>query len=261
MRLILACALVLGSLMAAGPVAAGAVDVEGLAWRVWKPGHKALIAVRATDQGAEIVGAFKGLDENAQYRVIGTNGDGNCQAPVTAANRTFRFTVEGRPEVSFYVGTANGGVWKNTAFVRIRLVGGDTWACARVRQIVVDPNNPNVVYARMLADGSVRMLTFVEQLDADSARVFVAVGDVNGDGVDLVVRGNDAACGNPGTTLWQVMFSDVLVSSMRSVVVDMAAQDVGTLKSVRVKALTGAQGQDWFYWACRRPILIGLLLP
>jgi hypothetical protein len=252
------------ALSVATPVAA--VDAaDYVLWRVWQPGHKALIVLESRPGGgARIVGAVKGLENGATYDIIGTNENGSCGSAVTAGNRTFILSVLGNTQANgtWFIGSANGGVWKTTNFIRIREHGGDVWSCARAKPVVVDPNNPNVVYARFASGGELQGMVLVEQLANDRARVFVAMGDVNGDGVDdLSVRGSPNACGSPqGTAAFALKLENVLISSFKSTTVELTPSQLGGLASVRVKKLTGDSGLDWFP-ACRESILTALLVP
>jgi hypothetical protein len=234
-------------------------------WRVWSPGHKALIVLEGRPGGgARIVGAIKGLDSGAMYDIIGTNASGSCGSAVTAANRTFKLSVLGNTQANgtWFMGSANGGVWKSTQYIRIREQGGGVWSCRQASPVVVDPNNPNVVYARFASEGELHGMVLVEQLANDRARVFVAAGDVNGDGVDdLSVRGSPNACGSPqGNVSFSYKLENVLISSFKSTTVEVTPDQLAGLKSVRIQRLTGNSGQDWFP-ACRPSVLIALLLP
>ena len=256
--------LVATALSVATPVAA--VDAaDYVVWRSWGAGHKALIVLEGRqDGGASVVGAVKGLENGTTYDIIGTNEAGSCGNAVTAGNRTFVLSVLGNTQANgtWFIGSANGGVWKTTRFIRIREQGGDVWSCRQAEPVVVDPNNPNVVYARFASEGELHGMVLVEQLANDRARVFVAMGDVNGDGVDdLSVRGSPTACGTPqGAATFALKLENVLSSSFKSTTVDLPPSQLGGLASVRVRKLTGDSGRDWFP-ACQESILIALLLP
>jgi hypothetical protein len=236
-------------------------------WRTWSPGRKALIVLeRRPGGGARIVGAINGLQNGAKYDIIGTNATGSCGSAVTAGNRTFMLTVLGNTQANgtWFMGSANGGVWKTTQYIRIREQGGGVWSCRQAKPVVVDPNNPNVVYARFASEGELRGMVLVEQLASNRARVFVAAGDVNGDGVDdLSVSGSPNECGTPpGTALFALKLENVLISSFKEATLDLNLTQgkLDGLRSVRIRRLTGNSGQDWFP-ACRPSVLIALLLP
>lgn len=248
----------------AAPVAA--VDAaDYIVWHTWSPGQKALIVLESRPGGGgRIVGAVKGLENGTTYDIIGTNANGSCGNAVTAGNRTFILSVLGNTQANgtWFMGSTSGGAWKTTQFIRIREHGGDVWSCARAKPVVVDPNNPNVVYARFASEGELHGMVLVEQLANDRARVFVAVGDVNGDGVDdLSVTGSPNACGNPqGAASFALKLENVLVSSFKSTTVDLTPSQLGGLESVRIRKLTGDSGRDWFP-VCQKSILTALLLP
>ncbi|OFW55137.1 MAG: hypothetical protein A2146_03315 [Actinobacteria bacterium RBG_16_67_10] len=227
-------------------------------WRAWRPGHNALIVVRETPAGARISGAIKGLKAGTEYRIIGTNEDGACSAPVTSANRTFTLGVMGNTTANgtFFDVPVDGTLWPSTSFMRIREVGGAVWACMPSHSFIGGTNVANGAFSRFIDNGELKAIVVVERRPNDQARVFVAAGDVNN---DLRVTGTSMACGSSGGALFKALVSNEIFSVFASRMVDMSQADLDALRSIRIRSLTGQQGQDW-PGACRKSILIELLV-
>lgn len=238
-------------------------DTDIAHWRVWGPGHKALVIIQRVSGGARISAAIKGLEPGTDYRIIGTNENGDCSTPVTDGNRTFVMSVTGNTQANgtFEIGAVSGVIWKQTNFVRIRELGGDVWSCGHVDSLAVDPTDANIIYARFVSGGDLHGIVAVQRLSNGRARVSVAVGDVNGDGSDdLLVRASPKACGTPqGTVAFAYKLENVLISSFKSTTIEMTQAELDGLRSIRIRKLTGDTGQDWFP-ACRRASVTDLII-
>jgi hypothetical protein len=266
MRLLTIAALLIAA--ASVPVAAVAApavwdDTDIVHWRVWEPGHRALLMAEAVSGGARVSAAIKGLEPGTQYRIIGTNESGDCSTRVTEANRTFALSVQGNTQANgtFFIGNVNGGIWKATNFIRIREIGGPTWACRASYQLTLGPDVASFAFSRFVSDGALTGIVAVQRLANGRARVSVAVGDVNGDGVDdISVRGSPNACGTPtGTVTFALKLENPVMSSFKSTTIDLTQNELDGLRSVRIRKLTGDTAQDWFP-ACRKASVTDLII-
>ncbi len=248
-------------LIGASPVFAGLPSHDGLYLRSWVLGERTIVVLRANDQGARVSVAVDGLVDGADYLAIGTTSDGDCGTAPSTANRTLSLRIDGSmvdEDGTFFVGQVTGTIWTTTDFIRIKRVGGAAPVCGPTNRF--DLGTPaELDYARFPNAGE-DYFVLAERTAPGEARVSVALGDVTGDGavdgVDLAVRGSTASCGaGGGTTVFRYELDDVVVSSFRSQTFAVSQTRLNTMRSVRIRALSGGSGTDWF-WAVCRPIIV-----
>ena len=226
--------------------------------RSWVLGQRTLVMVRANDQGARVSVAAEGLVDGADYLVIGTTSDGPCGTAPSTLNRTFSLRIDGSmvdSDGTFFVGMVSGTIWTTTDFIRIKRVGGTAPVCGPTTRFDVGVTPADGAYARF-PNGDADYLVLLERIAPGEARVTVALGDINGDGVDLRVRGSTANCGaGGGTTTFNLTIPDRQLSAFWSETLSMTQMQLNNTRSIRIRALTGGDAADW-YWATCRPGII-----
>lgn len=243
---------------------AGAEEADGFYVRIWDGDRRGIVLMEAKGDGARLTATLSGLEPGATYRVVGTDEDGDCSAPVTQGNRTFQTslvaTTLGRGSV---VDAADYVVWRATRYVRVVKAGfADAWQCVpslnfeEVRAAsATSPSGtdegPDAAYARFGARGAI----LVELLTATRARVTMAL-DGLADGHDFAIVGREGTCAAPGATAFSYRLEDVLISSFQSRRVDLTQEQLAAAGSIRVRDTSLKEA-----WGCRRGVLIALIVP
>ena len=181
------------------------------------------------------------------------------------SNRTFSFNlIAGNAmDDTYFVGNTTGGSWKTTAFIRIRSAGGNNWACAAATHygLAADPHDLTG-NAFVFGDASLRAIVSIEQLPDGTERLSVAAGDFNNDNpIDIKVRASNRKCGNAaGAIAAELLLEDLVRSRFATQKINLSQAELDSLRSIRISTLHGSTDQDWS-GACRKSILVGLLLP
>lgn len=248
-RAIAACAIALLVLIATAlPAAAYSIKGEGLYARfgVGSPDGTGILMVDRTGGSqprlhATFVGLLPYVEQNVVARSIG------CGGTPSAANRVFR--VHG-------IADANGDLTYNRmlsaslnfgAIKSIWINQDEIPTCAisfNFDTLVVAAGDVNGDGAAGIIDKSSPLLVvmaLVERRAQGRARLTIVINA--GDGNDEIsVRGVNRACGRkPTHTAFSVKFSDVLVSSFKSMTVDMSQAELDGLRSMRVHNLSTGQ--------------------
>jgi len=160
------------------------------------------------------------------------------------------------------VDAADHTLWRSTAFVRVRRIGGADWACRasllfeRLESTASAGSDAYAAYARFGAGGR-NGLMLIDALDSDSGRMtVVARGLTSGHQYAFSARqGSCAALGTPVIGFNSLNTPDKSASDILKAVPPLQEP----LLSATVMTISDSTLQE--RWGCRPSVLVALLLP